>query len=115
MGKMTNIEFWKQPSIRNKLVRLCKSSVKETIDWEKFREKDVEHMFDSYHKYELKIKYQKITRKRAGLCVVCGINKSMPDRTLCEECKRKNSEKMTKQKEEMREALRFYRANKKKS
>jgi len=85
-------EFWRKVKTRNVFMRLCKQSIKPSIDWKKFHELDETGIFNNLDTAILSQQFRKIRFQRMGLCWVCGVNEPKRKKGKCIECSAKKKD-----------------------
>ena len=81
-------KLWSDETNKRKFMKLCKKSIKPSIDWNKFRELDVDGTFKKCSVPILSAQFRKLRFIENGLCWSCGEEKPSKeaDNGLCDNC-----------------------------
>jgi hypothetical protein len=81
-------KLWSDETIKKKFMKLCKKSLKPSVNWDKFRELDEDGVFKKIPIPHLSAQFRKMRFIEEGLCWSCG--KEEPDKKadngLCKSC-----------------------------
>lgn len=82
---MNKITF-KDDRVKKYFMKLCEESPHISVDWDKFREKDMKGIFKEFTNVQLSLRFRKYRLMKDGICIYCGKRKANGKYGFCIEC-----------------------------